>query len=197
MVITSKEQQAFERATTCWICEGELVKDPAHKEYEKLKPVHDHCHFTGKYRGPAHSRCNLQFRKPKFTPVFFHNLSGYDSHLFIKNLGKSEGDIKCIPNNEEKYISFSKEIVVDTYINKDKKEKEVKHEIRFLDSLKFMSSSLDKLTSNLQKDQFINLSFMYEEEQLELLKRKGVYPYDYVDGLQRLSETQLPPKEAE
>ena len=127
MVITSEEQQAFERATTCWICGSDLGKDR----------VRDHCHFTGKYRGPAHNKCNLQYRKPKFTPVFFHNLSGYDSHLFIKKLGTGSGpsNITCIPNNEEKYISFSKEIVVDTYINKDKKEKEVKHEIRFLDSL--------------------------------------------------------------
>ena len=121
MVITSEEQQAFERATTCWICSGELVKDPAHKEYVKLKPVRDHCHYTGKYRGAAHNKCNLQYRKPKFIPVFFHNLSGYDSHLFIKNLGRGTGpsNITCIPNNEEKYISFSKQIVVDKYTDKN------------------------------------------------------------------------------
>ena len=129
-------------------------------------------------------------------PVFFHNLAGYDAHLFVGNLGKTEGEIKCIPNNEEKYISFSKEIVVDTYLNKKKEEKEVKHELRFIDSLKFMPSSLDKLTSNLEKDQFTNLNSMYKGEQLELLRRKGVYPYDYVDRFDKLAETQLPPKEA-
>ena len=81
------------------------------KEFKEAeKKVRDHCHFTGKYRGAAHNKCNLQFKKPKFTPVIFHNLSGYDMHLFVKNLGKSEGNIKCIPNNEEKYISFSKDI---------------------------------------------------------------------------------------
>ena len=85
---------------------------------ENKKKGRDHCHFTGKFRGAAHNICNLQFKKPKFTPVIIHNLSGYDSHLFVKNLGKTEGDIKCIPNNEEKYISFSKDIVVDEYINK-------------------------------------------------------------------------------
>ena len=79
------------------------------------KKVRDHCHFTGKFRGAAHNICNLQFKKPKFTPVIFHNLSGYDAHLFVKNLGKTEGNIKCIPNNEEKYISFSKDIVVGEY----------------------------------------------------------------------------------
>ena len=66
----------------------------------KLKPkdnaIRDHCHYIGKYRGAAHNKCNLQFKKPKFTPIIFHNLSRYDSHLFIKNLGKTEGNIKCI-----------------------------------------------------------------------------------------------------
>ena len=110
--------------------------------------------------------------------LYFHNLSGYDSHVFIEPwyLGKTQGKIKCIPNNKEKYISFSKDIVVD-------KEKKVMHELRFLDSCKFMASSLDKLSSNLDKEQFTNLNSMYKGEQLELLKRKGVYPYNYVDSL--------------
>ena len=163
----------------------------------KRQPVRDHCHFTGKYRGPAHNQCNRQFRKPKFTPIFFHNLSGYDSHLLIKNLSKTQGSIKCIPNNEERCISFSKDIKVYNYTDKETRDDMyINHEMRFLDSCKFMASSLDKLSSNLYKEQFTNLNSMYKEEQLELLKRKGVYPYDYVDRLDRLSETQLPPKEA-
>ena len=60
----------------------------------------------------------LKYRKPNFTPVVFHNLSGYDSHLFIKNLGFSEGNIDCIPNNEERYISFTKRIQVGSYTKK-------------------------------------------------------------------------------
>ena len=103
--MTKKEQSDFENAKICWIYQKGFK--------EKDKKVRDHCHFTGQFRGAAHNQCNLQFKKPKFTPVIFHNLSGYDAHLFVKNLGKSEGNIKCIPNNEEKYISFSKEIVVD------------------------------------------------------------------------------------
>ena len=88
----------------------------------KKQPVRDHCHFTGKYRGPAHNECNRQFRKPKFTPIFFHNLSGYDSHLFIKNLGKTQGKIRCIPNKEERYISFSKNIKVYNYTDKETRD---------------------------------------------------------------------------
>ena len=116
MNITPKQERKFQRATKCWLCEGDLVKDNSHEDYKNLRPVRDHYHFTGEYRGPAHNKCNLQYRKPKFTPVFFHNLAGYDAHLFVRNLGKTEGNIKCIPNNEEKYISFSKDIVVGKYL---------------------------------------------------------------------------------
>ena len=94
MIFGPKEREEFDEATECWICHGELGLDR----------VRDHCHLTGIYRGAAHNKCNLQYRKPKFIPVVFHNLSGYDSHLFIKNLGVTEGNINCIPNNEEKYI---------------------------------------------------------------------------------------------
>ena len=162
--LTEEEQSEFENAKICWICQ---------KGFEGKK-VRDHCHFTGKFRGAAHNKCNLQFKKPAFTPVIFHNLSGYDAHLFVKNLGKSEGNIKCIPNNEEKYISFSKEIVVDDY-EKDGKKVEVKHEIRFLDSFKFMASSLDGLAGNLDLSKFIQTKKEFGEK-YELMTKKGIYP---------------------
>ena len=99
----------------------------------------------------VHRTCNLQYKKPKFV---FNNLSGYDAHLFIKNLGVSEGNIDCIPNNEEKYISLSKENIIDIYTNKYREEKYVKREMRFINSFKFMASSLDKLISNLDSNCF-------------------------------------------
>ncbi|WAQ98595.1 LOW QUALITY PROTEIN: hypothetical protein MAR_022968 [Mya arenaria] len=178
MIISKKQQRYFEK-------DAGYVKEFLIKMIRRV-----HCHFSDKYRGASHKDCNLKYRKHKFTPVVFHNLSGYDSHLFIKNLGKSEGNINCIPKHEEKYISFTKQYVIDHYTDKRGEEKEVKHELRFIDSFKFMASSLDKLVGYLQKDQFVNL----ESKQLSLLKRKGVYPYDFVDGLKRLAETQLPPK---
>ena len=139
----------------------------------------------------------MHFRKPKFTPVIIHNLSGYDSRLFVKNLGKTEGDIKCIPNNEEKYISFSKYIVVDEYINKKGEKVEVKHEIRFIDSFKFMAS-LASLIENLAKSDLSKFIHTEKEfgERFELMTRKEIYPYDYMNGIEKFSETQLPPKEA-
>ena len=107
MIFKKQEQQQYKKETKCWICKEELNNDR----------VRDHCHFTGRYRGAAHNSCNLKYKKPNFTPVVFHNLSGYDSHLFIKNLGFTAGNIDCIPNNEERYISFTKNIEVGSYMN--------------------------------------------------------------------------------
>ena len=188
MIFGKKDREEFDEMAECWICNGTFNEGDT--------KVRDHCHFTGKYRGAAHNTCNLKYKKPKFTPVVFHNLSGYDSHLFIKNLGVSKGNINCIPNNEEKYISFTKEIIVGSYTNKKDEKKDVKHQLRFIDSFKFMASSLDRLSGNLDKQAFTNTSRYYDGKQLDLLLRKGVYPYEYMDSTKRLDETQLPPKKA-
>ena len=75
MIFGKEEEERFNRETKCWICKGEFNDD-------KNIKVRDHCHFTGRYRGAAHNSCNLKYRKPDFTPIAFHNLAGYDSHLF-------------------------------------------------------------------------------------------------------------------
>ena len=117
--------------------------------------------------------------------------------LFVKKLrGADNEKINCIPCNEEKYISFSREVVVDKFVNKENKEVEVKRELRFIDSFRFMASSLDALSKNLSKDQCKNISKHYTGTQLDLLLRKGAYPYDYVDTIDRLNETELPPRSA-
>ena len=128
--------------------------------------------------------------------MVFHNISGYDSHLFIKNLGFTAGNIDGIPNNEERYISFTKNIEVGSYINSEGETKPKSHKIRSIDSFKFMVASLDSLLNNLPEDAFNNLKRYYTDDKLSLVKRKGVYPYEYMDTLERLKETKLPPKEA-
>ena len=95
---------------------------------------------------------------------------------------------------KKNHISFTKQIIADTFVNEEEKEVNVKRELRFIDSLRFMASSLDKLSSNLKIDQFVNLKKYYSGQQLSLLLRKGVYPYDYVDFMKKLFETSLPPK---
>ena len=76
MIFTEEDEIQFNKASDCWICGEDLGNDR----------VRDHCHYTGRYRGPAHNNCNLKYRKPKSISVFFHNLSGYDSHLLLKSL---------------------------------------------------------------------------------------------------------------
>ncbi len=129
--------------------------------------------------------------------MLFHNLEGYDSHLFVKSLGLKEGDIKCIPKTDEKYISFSKNVPMETFLSEDGKEKTICLEMRFLDSIKFMNKSLDALAKTLGKDQFGTLTnqMSVDAESLELLKRKGVFPYEYMTDFSKLSDTCLPPKE--
>ncbi|KAE9529175.1 hypothetical protein AGLY_011971 [Aphis glycines] len=164
-------------------------------KYKKLnmKKVCDHDHLTGEYRGAAHSICNLTYKNPKFIPIVCHNLSGYDAHLFIKQFGNDNNDITLIPNNEEKYISFSKIIERTKYIKGE--EIILKTELRFIDSFKFLSSSLDKLTNYLEKHQFKDLSKYFPEEHLNLVTRKLAYPYEYMDCEEKFNETCLPPRE--
>ena len=187
MIFTEEDEQEFNKTSDCWIC-GEHMNNNDR--------VRDHCHYTGRYRGAAHNRCNLQYRKPNNISVFFHNLAGYDSHLFIKRLGITEGKIECIPNNQENYISISKTIKAGTYKNKKGEDKDKFFKIIFKDSLKFMSSSLDALVKNLPKDAFKNVDKHYTPEQAELIKQKGFYPYEYMDSVEKFKDDKPPPKKA-
>ena len=188
IIFTEEDKKQFNKASDCWICGEELGNDR----------VRDHCHYTGRYRGPAHNSCNLKYRKPKSISVFFHNLSGYDSHLFIKKLGSPDKkeNLKCIPNNEEKYITFTKTIITGQYTNKKGEVKDKTFDIVFKDSLKFLSSSLGALVNNLPKDAFKNLLKYFTPEEAELLKQKGFYPYEYMDSIEKFNDTELPPQKA-
>ena len=97
IIFTAEEQKDFQSATMCHICEQDLNTD---KETGQILKVRDDCHFTGEYRGAGHNQCNLKCKKPLILPVIFHNLEGYDSHLFIKQLANVSGDLSCIPSTE-------------------------------------------------------------------------------------------------
>ena len=99
--------------------------------------------------------------------------------------------------NKENYISFSVEVAVDKYVDKLGNEKEKLIELRFIDSFKFMASSLDSLTRNLvgggcKMFGFENCS----DQQYELLTRKGVYSYENMTSWDRFEDTELPPIES-
>ena len=188
MILTEEDRKRYITSDICHICENPFKE-------ESNRKVRDHCHFTGKYRGAAHNACNLNCRKPLLLPVIFHNLQGYDAHLFIKQLAKLDGDLTTIPATEERYISFSKKIKVDEYTSKKTNELvSLNFEIRFLDSFKFMQTSLANLVGNLQSEDFISTKNVFGNN-TKFLTRKGVYPYDYVTSINKFKETKLPKKE--
>ncbi|XP_076660867.1 uncharacterized protein LOC143364356 [Halictus rubicundus] len=187
--LTEAEKLDFLTATCCHVCEK-----PFNDCDEK---VHDHCHITGAYRGPAHNACNLNYQSSYVIPVVFHNLSGYDAHFIIKELANAfKGKIDVLPLTKERYISFTKHVENDGGMGRDYR-KLIK--FRFIDSFKFLNSSLDKLSSYLDKSklrvvrgEFAHLS----DSDFNLLTRKGVFPYDYLTSYDKLKEERLPPREA-
>ncbi|KYM95737.1 hypothetical protein ALC62_13644, partial [Cyphomyrmex costatus] len=116
----------------------------------------------------------------------FHNLSGYDAHFIIKKIATAyEGRVDLLPITKEKYISFTKH--VDDTID-DKKNC---IQLRFINSYRFLASSLDKLSSFLSKDKLrvLRREFSHlSEENFNLLTRKGVFPYEYIDCSKKLNE---------
>ena len=181
--MTEDDEKEFQKANECHIC---------NKKYnENDVRVRDHCHITGKYRGSAHQDCNLNFRITEKIPVIFHNLRGYDSHFIMQEIGetvkkhtytnkkgeKCQMNINAIPNNMEKYMAFM-----------------LGNHLTFIDSFQFMSSSLDKLVSNLPKEALKYTSQTFKNEKLDLMSKKGVYPYDFMDSFEKFNE-KLPSKE--
>ena len=140
--LTDSQWIKYNKLNECHICPKPIThRDPK---------VRDHCHYTGLFRGPAHRSCNLRYKVPSYIPVVFHNLSGYDAHLFINELAKySIKDMNVIAKNKENYVSFSVHVPVQDYTDKDGNNRVKLIELRFIDSYKFMASSLDSLTNNL------------------------------------------------
>ena len=122
--LTKSHIKEYARATKCHICFKPFN--------EKKRKVRDHCHYIGLYRGAAHSCCNLQYKIPNYIPVIFHNLAGYDAHLFIRELAKYTTGMGVIAKNTEDYISFSIKVQVDKYINKGGNEHIKEMELRFI-----------------------------------------------------------------
>lgn len=176
MKISEKEKRAYEEAEDCYLCDGALGEDR----------VRDHCHLCGAYRGALHNICNLNHKLTKKIPVIFHNLRNYDGHLIISKLGRfPEFTADVIPINMEKYIAFIL------------KKNNSPIQLVFLDSFQFLNKSLDELVRNLDVGEFHLLKANFPPSApLDLLRRKGVYPYSYITNWEVFNETVLPPPSA-
>ena len=226
---TKEEEDNYIKENICYICKKEFNNDK----------VRDHCRFTGKYRGAAHNTCNLRYKIPKNIPVIFHNGSTYDYHFIIKELAcEFDGNFECLGENTEKYITFS--VPIKKRI--ENKNLDITYKIKFIDSFRFIATSLSKLVDNLTEgihnDKCIkcksNLCYMkvtdkklifrcfdckknYRKEinkelierfantykfcnndinKFIMLLRKGVYPYEYMDGWNKFNEKLIPSKES-
>ena len=174
----------------CYACSGEFKKDKVEN-----RKVRDHCQLTGKYRGALHSKCNLKFRKNITIPVIFHSITGYDSHLFVKDLADSYGNVNAIPHNEQKCMTFMKKVLVDEVEKEEGEIKEIYWKLKFIDSLNFMKKSLRDLVDNLDASQLTHMIKHFQGKKFDLLCSKGVYLYEYMTDMSKFQETRLPPKE--
>ena len=177
LFMTLDDERAFAHAFLCYICQKPMAKGDK---------VRDHDHITGKYRGAAHNKCNLLLRKTYKIPVFFHNFRGYDSHLIVWGFKNHPAlEIRLIGQGMEKYlvINWGDHLV-------------------FKDSYQFMAASLDQLSQNLLKSGKENLKQVQKAfsqnppDDIELLYRKGIFPYEYMDEWKRMDESHLPPIES-
>ena len=182
LIIMKDDVTHFEHADKCHICNMKFGdKDVCFRDY---------CTITGRFRGASNNAVRITSKSLK-VPVIFHNLHGYDAHLIMQQIGEIPNkhaytnekgkeislNLSVIPSNMERYMSFT-----------------LGNHLTFIDSFQFMSTSLDKLAGNLPKDDFNYTSQEFEGEKLNLMTKKGVFPYDWTDSFEKFNETKLPDK---
>ena len=199
MIFREEDKSYHEQSEICYICNNNRgIKGKKDTPFSTNNPkVRDHDHLTGKYLGPAHQSCNLNKRREKpFLSIFFHNFSGYDSHLILPYLSKSYlpeiESISIIPKTSEKFMSIK-----------------INNRVTMLDSMNFLSGGLDSLFESIKSScsfRFIKQSSLISvldcrtgkyvprtnsRERLELLLGKGVFPYEYANSIEDFDHPKL------
>ena len=151
IIMTQEDEEDYKNKNICGFCEKNIESDK----------VRDHCHLTGNYKGPAHNVCNINVRRQIVIlyHLYFIIFSNYDCHMFFKRLvdfKKDKVKFEIIPKTNEEYISVRYGC------------------IRFIDSYRFLSESLDKLVKNLDEDDF---KFLKKEfpDKWQYLNKKLAY----------------------
>ena len=122
IIIIEEDEEDYINNVKCRFCGKEMLSNK----------IRDHCHLTSKFRRPAHNTCNINVKQKNsnFIPFAFHNFSNYGCHMFFKRLVDSKGEkinFDNIPKTNEEYISVTFGC------------------IRFIDTYRFLSESLDEL----------------------------------------------------
>ena len=180
--LSARQQEKYDNATRCYICRQEFIEGET-----KGPKVRDHDHITGWFINAAHRQCNLERPVCFKIPVCFHNFRRYDAHLIVNEFEKRpDREINVIGQNMEKYLQV-----------------EWGQNMVFRDSLQFLCAPLEQLAASLAKvgrGYFQKLhdvvTDVYADANVELLERKRVFCYDYIDSFARLDEPALPPREA-
>ena len=150
--LTPEQQKKHNDSNKCYICQKKFNNNKKSNYYKNLKKVKDHDHYTGIHRSAAHSICNLRYSTQRDIPVVIHNGSNYDFHLIIKELAKEFREkIHCIPEDKEKYKSFSFPLKYKSLTSFSGEEYEILLNLRFIDSNKFMMEPLGNHLNNLHE----------------------------------------------
>ncbi|OXA48318.1 putative DNA polymerase [Folsomia candida] len=153
--------------------------------------VFHHDHFSSQFLGLSHHTCNIDARVQSQAPVYFHGLRNYDGHFLVSNF-TSEMEVEVIPCTSERFLAFS--------------VKKGNNKIRFVDSAAVMTTSIDKLSKSLGHDNnsehfkttkamfsdFNGEAALYRDGNVDLLMKKGIYPYSYVQSVSNFAEKKLP-----
>lgn len=180
--LTADEVSHLNSVSDCHICKDEFKPSDV--------VVLDHCHILGNFLGKAHQRCNIMKQTPRFIPFIVHGGSSYDYHVLIMELAKHKlGTLSVLPKTKENYISFNLRMKVEYNANVD---------IRFLDSYRFLSSSLAKLTESMSScPRFEKYNRkLFPDMDFYNCPEKQYLPYEYYDSWEKLDETELPPIES-
>ncbi|CAG8586358.1 10657_t:CDS:2, partial [Cetraspora pellucida] len=171
---TDKDKKKFNEADSCWICKEKFIIDEDKTLTKQIDKI------TKDINQEKSMDIKIEAWKTPI-PVIFYNFRGYDSHLVCESVGKSVNahQIKVVAETFERYKSMKV------------------GQLKYIDSMQFMNSSLASLTKNLGDNHPITSEHFkklgYTKDQLDLVYRKGVYPYDYMDSQDRFLETELPP----
>ena len=146
--LTNEEKSQYNLSKYCHICDTDFCTDKKDKNYLKKRKVRDHDHYTGKFRGAAHSICNLRYSTTKEIPVISHNGTNYDHHFIINELANKfkAKSFKCLGENMEKYIT------IEVPILKENVDGEiVTSKLKFIDSNRLISAKFSDHTDNLSE----------------------------------------------
>jgi len=161
--------------------------------FDQLMRVEHHDHFSHEILGNAHNYCNRKCHATRSVTVVIHNLSNYDGHPILQSLGNinQTEDPTFIPLSTERFVSLNL-------------PQEKLGNIRFIDSCRFLPCALSSLTDQLAKEgpaKFPITKTMCDEwtkgaeKDIELLLRKGVFPYNFLSSYKAFQAESLPEKD--